>query len=51
MADCCGEGFPEVRAVDIKPPNQWFQKFPQADNRSLDLREKDNYYHALEGAD
>jgi nucleoside-diphosphate-sugar epimerase len=40
-----------VRAVDIKPPNQWFQKFDQADNRSLDLREKDNCYWALENAD
>ena len=45
------QGFNQVRAVDIKPPNQWFQKFPQADNCSLDLREKDNCYRALENAD
>jgi len=51
VADLLRQGFAEVRAVDIKPPNQWFQKFDEADNRSLDLREKDNYYHALEGAD
>ncbi|ABC43811.1 NAD-dependent epimerase/dehydratase family protein [Salinibacter ruber] len=51
VADLLRQGFNQVRAVDIKPPNQWFQKFPQADNRSLDLREKENCYRALENAD
>ncbi|MCS3650102.1 nucleoside-diphosphate-sugar epimerase [Salinibacter ruber] len=51
VADLLRQGYDQVRAVDIKPPNQWFQKFPQADNRSLDLREKENCYAALEGAD
>jgi nucleoside-diphosphate-sugar epimerase len=51
VADLLRQGYYEVRAVDIKPPNQWFQRFPQADNRSLDLREKDNCYRALENAD
>ena len=51
VADLLRQGYDQVRAVDIKPPNQWFQKFPQADNRSLDLREKENCYRALEGAD
>jgi nucleoside-diphosphate-sugar epimerase len=51
VADLLRQDYSEVRAVDIKPPNQWFQKFSQADNRSLDLREKDNCYAALEGAD
>ncbi|MCS3662363.1 nucleoside-diphosphate-sugar epimerase [Salinibacter ruber] len=51
MADLLRQSYDQVRAVDIKPPNQWFQKFPQPDNRSLDLREKDNCYRALEGAD
>ena len=51
VADLLRQGYSEVRAVDIKPPNQWFQTFPQADNRSLDLREKDNCYRALENAD
>ena len=50
-ADLLRQGFEEVRAVDIKPPNQWFQKFDEADNRSLDLREKENCYRALENAD
>ena len=50
-ADLLRQGFEKVRAVDIKPPTQWFQKFDEADNRSLDLREKENCYRALEGAD
>ena len=51
VADPLRQGYDQVRAVDIKPPNQRFQKFPQADNRSLDLWEKDNCYRALENAD
>ena len=51
VADLLRQGFSEVRAVDIKPPNHWFQKFDQANNRSLDLREKENCYRALENAD
>ncbi len=51
VADLLRQGYDTVRAVDIKTPDKWFQKFPQADNRSLDLREKDNCYRALENAD
>jgi GDP-D-mannose 3',5'-epimerase len=50
-ADLLRQGYDTVRAIDIKPPNQWFQKFDRADNRSLDLREKENCYRALENAD
>ncbi|WP_263834152.1 NAD-dependent epimerase/dehydratase family protein [Salinibacter sp.] len=49
--DLLRQGYSTVRAVDIKPPSQWFQKFDAADNRSLDLREKESCYRALEGAD
>ncbi len=51
VADLLRQGFDQVRAVDVKTPDKWFQKFPLADNRSLDLREKENCYRALEGAD
>jgi nucleoside-diphosphate-sugar epimerase len=51
VADLLRQGYSEVRAVDLKPPNRWFQTFPQADNRSLDLREKDHCYRVLENAD
>jgi len=40
-----------VRAVDIKPQWQWYQRFPEADNLTLDLREKHNCYMAANGYD
>lgn len=51
VADLLRQGYRQVRAIDIKTPDTWFQKFDAADNRSLDLREKDNCYRALEGVD
>jgi GDP-D-mannose 3', 5'-epimerase len=41
----------QVRAVDIKPQWQWYQSFPDADNLTLDLREKGNCYQAANGFD
>jgi GDP-D-mannose 3', 5'-epimerase len=38
-----------VRAVDVKPLGQWFQLFPQADNRQLDLRRHEACQIALDG--
>jgi GDP-D-mannose 3', 5'-epimerase len=39
----------QVRAVDIKPLNEWYQVFPETDNRVLDLRLKENCYQAVNG--
>ena len=38
-----------VRAVDIKPLNEWYQVFPDVDNMVLDLRLKENCYKAANG--
>jgi nucleoside-diphosphate-sugar epimerase len=38
-----------IRAVDIKPLNEWYQVFPDVDNLVLDLREKDNCLQAVNG--
>jgi GDP-D-mannose 3',5'-epimerase len=38
-----------VRAVDIKPMNDWYQVFAEADNLVLDLRMKENCYQAVNG--
>jgi nucleoside-diphosphate-sugar epimerase len=38
-----------VRAVDIKPLNEWYQVFDSADNMVLDLRLRDNCYRAVNG--
>jgi GDP-D-mannose 3', 5'-epimerase len=39
----------EVRAVDIKPAEQWFQRFDDAENLELDLRDRDHSETAVAG--
>ncbi|MBT5416118.1 MAG: NAD-dependent epimerase/dehydratase family protein [Rhodospirillaceae bacterium] len=39
VADLLAKGHSRVRAVDIKPYDEWYQVHPAADNRILDLRE------------
>ena len=40
-----------VRAVDIKPLDEWFQVFPEAENLVLDLRLRKNCVQAVRGAE
>jgi GDP-D-mannose 3',5'-epimerase len=40
----------EVRAVDIKPLDDWYQRFDEVENVQLDLRERDACYRAVKGA-
>ena len=40
-----------VRAVDKKPPGQWYQRFPDAENLTLNLEEKDPCLTAAKGCD
>jgi GDP-D-mannose 3', 5'-epimerase len=39
----------KVRAVDIKPLNEWYQVSDEADNLVLDLRLKENCFSAVNG--
>ncbi|HPG41288.1 MAG TPA: NAD-dependent epimerase/dehydratase family protein [bacterium] len=39
----------QVRAVDIKPLNRWYQVTPGVENLVLDLKIKDHCYQALNG--
>ncbi|MGE5421356.1 MAG: NAD-dependent epimerase/dehydratase family protein [Chloroflexota bacterium] len=39
----------KIRAVDLKPLNEWYQVSEDADNRVLDLRLRDNCYQAVNG--
>jgi GDP-D-mannose 3', 5'-epimerase len=48
VADFLSQGA-DVRAVDVKPLSQWFQLFPQADNRQLDLRRHEACQIAVHG--
>ena len=38
-----------VRAVDLKPLNEWYQVSDEADNLVLDLRLRDNCYNVVNG--
>ncbi len=40
----------EIRAVDIKPVEEWYQKFDDVENLSLDLNLKENCETAADGA-
>jgi GDP-D-mannose 3', 5'-epimerase len=41
VAELRRRGHPHIRAVDIKPLDQWYQRFDDVDNRSLDLSRLD----------
>ena len=44
-------GAAEIRAVDIKPLDEWYQTTAGVENLSLDLQDKSNCYRAAEGMD
>jgi len=43
-------GYTRIRAVDIKPFEEWYQRFPDAENLRLDLRDKTACLRACERA-
>lgn len=45
------EGAASVRAVDVKPFDEWYQKNPSADSRVLDLQLREPCLKAAEGVD
>ena len=51
VASLRGHGGYEVRAIDIKPFNEWYQKFSDVDSRILDLRDKEACRKAVAGTD
>ncbi len=50
VADLRARGYKRVRAVDIKPLHEWYQRFEDVENLSLDLNLKENCEKATEGA-
>ena len=50
VAELRARGHGKVRAVDIKPVGDWYQKFEDVDNKTLDLNLKENCEIAAEGA-
>lgn len=41
IADLRKQGFTKLRAVDLKPFDQWYQRFDDVENLQLDLQEKE----------
>ncbi len=50
VADLLRQGA-SVRSVDVKPLDDWYQRFPEAENLQLDLREKESCDQAVKGCD
>ena len=50
VADLQRRGYSRIRAVDIKPFDEWHQKFNDAENLVLDLRSKKDCETAVRGA-
>ena len=41
VADLLREGHTNIRSVDVKPFDEWYQLFPNVDNQQLNLGEKE----------
>lgn len=50
VADLLRRGHRDVRAVDRKPLDKWFQRFPEAENLQRDLKLRENCQEVLEEA-
>ena len=50
VADLLRQGN-KVRAVDVKPFEEWFQMFPEVENLQFDLQEKENCERAVADVD
>ena len=50
VAELRRQGYRRIRAVDVKPLDEWYQVFDDADNLVLDLNLKENCEQAAEGA-
>jgi nucleoside-diphosphate-sugar epimerase len=50
VADFRKQGYRKIRAVDIKPLEEWYQRFDDVENLSLDLNIKENCDVSARGA-
>src|ERR1041384_4486537 len=51
IADLIRQGFTNLRAVDLKPLDAWYQSFSQVENIQLDLQGKEACENALRGGE
>jgi nucleoside-diphosphate-sugar epimerase len=50
VADLRRKGYSKIRAVDLKPIEDWWQVFPDVENSQLDLQAREACERAVEGA-
>src|SRR6266852_90605 len=50
VADLRARGYKKIRAVDNKPLEEWYQRFEDVENLSLDLNLKENCEKVTEAA-
>ncbi len=50
VADLLRRGHTNIRVVDVKPLDEWYQVVPQAENVRADLKDRDNCNHACREA-
>ena len=50
VADLLRQGHTHIRAVDLKPFQEWHQRFPEVENIQMDLQERDACERACDGA-
>jgi len=50
IADLRKQGVKNIRSVDIKPLEEWYQHFPDVENLQLDLQRREACDQALEDA-
>lgn len=50
VANLLREGHKEIRSVDVKPLDEWYQRFPEVESLQLDLQEKEACEKAVRGA-
>jgi nucleoside-diphosphate-sugar epimerase len=51
VADLLSKGYKQVRCVDVKPKDQWYQVHPKAENIVADLNLKEKAFDAVKGMD
>ena len=49
VADLLRQGHRTIRAVDLKPSDEWYQYFPEVENLQLDLQGKEACDHSVRG--
>src|SRR5689334_20611326 len=51
IADLLRQGHTNLCSVDVKPGEEWYQRFPNVENLQLDLQLREACDQAVEGAD